>query len=362
MKKIISLMLSVIMLLSLCSVTAFAADSTVTLSLNNGDIDITETGYTQNDVTTPFTGKYIITGSRTSDTPLDISNNSKNHVTFDITLQNAFIKGDTWCTAVRITGTGSITLNITNIGTSTIRGYGHAALEVQADLDLDICIENETGANLTLANGYNNPQVYGSTGVNPTVTIDGTLVEGSGNPHTSHRLSKVLHKEATESQDGNIEFYRCTVCGLCFLDESGTKSIAKADTKLISGRDTSVKYDVDPTYTVTIPATVTLGETATIKAENVVVEENKQVTVKIAGTSGTDNAFTLSNGKTATIPYTVTNGDTTYAINDTVLAVNSAVADNGETTLKFNPPESVTYSGDYTGHITFTIAIEEVQP
>ena len=45
----------------------------------------------------------------------------------------------------------------------------------------------------------------------------------------------------------------------------------------VETKSTTVTYEVAPTYTVTIPATVALGETATIKAENVVVAKGKQV-------------------------------------------------------------------------------------
>ena len=53
-----------------------------------------------------------------------------------------------------------------------------------------------------------------------------------------------------------------------------------------SKRSATVEYNVDPTYTVTIPATVALGETATIKAENVVVTKGKQVEVALTNAKG----------------------------------------------------------------------------
>ncbi len=121
-----------------------------------------------------------------------------------------------------------------------------------------------------------------------------------------------------------------------------------------------ILYSTEPTYTVTIPATVKLGETATIKAENVVVDEGQQVNVKITATSEDDNSFKVTNGKTAKLNYTVTDNNKTYALGDAVLSVNPATADNGENTLTFTAPQDITYAGTYTGTITFTISVDDV--
>ena len=122
---------------------------------------------------------------------------------------------------------------------------------------------------------------------------------------------------------------------------------------------TQVKYSVNPTYTVTIPETVNLGDTAEIKAEDVVVDFGSQVEVALAGTSGENNAFQLKSAEGATLNYTVKNGDTEVHVGDTVLTVNPATATAGSTTLSFEKPESVRFSGDYAGTITFTISIEK---
>lgn len=132
------------------------------------------------------------------------------------------------------------------------------------------------------------------------------------------------------------------------------------DTVLKTG-STEVTYTVNPTYTVTIPATVTLGGTAVeVKAENVVVDRGKQVVVKLTGTSGTNNAFTVKTAEEAVLAYTVKNGDTVVDINDAVLAVNPGTANSGSTTLTFTAPTSITYAGTYTGTVTFTVSVDTV--
>ena len=124
-----------------------------------------------------------------------------------------------------------------------------------------------------------------------------------------------------------------------------------------SKRSVTIEYNVDPTYTVTIPATVALGETATIKAENVVVTKGKQVEVTLTNANG----FKVKTEQGAELGYTVTIDGDAVAENDTVLAVNPTSGKTGETTLKFVAPETAQFAGDYTGTIIFTIAVNTAE-
>ena len=118
----------------------------------------------------------------------------------------------------------------------------------------------------------------------------------------------------------------------------------------------NVTYTVAPTFTVTIPATVALGETATIKAENVVVPKGKQVEVSLTDANG----FVVTSAEGAEITYTVKNGETAVAEGDTVLAVNPKDGKTGSTTLSLVAPETIQYAGTYTGTVTFTVAVKDV--
>ena len=124
----------------------------------------------------------------------------------------------------------------------------------------------------------------------------------------------------------------------------------------LEAKSTTVTYEVAPTYTVTIPPTVALGETATIKAENVVVAKGKQVEVALTNANG----FTVATPQGAELGYTVKNGETTVNEGDTVLTVNPDNGKTGETTLTFTTPETVKFAGDYTGTVAFTIAVKNV--
>lgn len=131
----------------------------------------------------------------------------------------------------------------------------------------------------------------------------------------------------------------------------------------ITGADyiesTTITYSVAPTYTVTIPATVELGQTATISAENVVIEKGTQVEVSLTGTSEDDDTFKLKSQEGAELTYTVQNGNADVAVGDTVLTVNPDDSASGETTLSFIPPTGdIQFSGEYTGTVTFTVSVE----
>ena len=73
---------------------------------------------------------------------------------------------------------------------------------------------------------------------------------------------------------------------------------------------TNVSYNVDPSYTVSIPASVTLGDadvTADITASDVILEDGKQIKVELTSASNTasGSTFNAKNGDSA-VTYTIT--------------------------------------------------------
>lgn len=148
-----------------------------------------------------------------------------------------------------------------------------------------------------------------------------------------------------------------TLCGLMSTTAFAADIDQNSDPKAGS---TNVNYTVQPVYTVTIPSSVELGETATISAKDVVVASGKQVAVTLTGTSGDNNAFTLKSAEGAVISYTVQKDSQDVSLNDTVLTVNPKDGTTGSTTLSFIAPSSITYAGDYTGTVTFTISVADV--
>lgn len=132
---------------------------------------------------------------------------------------------------------------------------------------------------------------------------------------------------------------------------------------------TTVTYEVQPAYTVTIPATVAIdGDAVTVKAEGVKVPSGQQVVVKLTGTSETDNSFKVNSTEGASLTYEVKDSsNNTIALNAAVLTVNpdSATDGNGasgSTTLTFAlaSNQTVKYAGTYSGTVTFTVSVEAV--
>ena len=125
-------------------------------------------------------------------------------------------------------------------------------------------------------------------------------------------------------------------------------------------RGMNVTYTVDPTYTVTIPETVTIGAEGTektVSAEGVVVKKGQYVSVALAA----DNNFTVKTTEGAELTYTVTANGANVAAGGEILAVNPKDGKNGTTTLTFDIDESaIQYAGTYTGTATFTIAVKDV--
>ena len=108
-------------------------------------------------------------------------------------------------------------------------------------------------------------------------------------------------------------------------------------------------------YTVTIPANVELGKTATITAKGVTLPDGKKLNVKV----DKDSKFTVAlDGDT--VEYTVKNGETTVRPGDTVLTVSQST-DSASTDLTFSTPSSTTYSGTYQGTVTFTVSVDDKQ-
>jgi len=117
---------------------------------------------------------------------------------------------------------------------------------------------------------------------------------------------------------------------------------------------------VEPTYTVTIPPTVTIGTSGTsaeISAADVVVEKGQYVSVALAE----NNNFTVKTTEGAELTYTVTANGENVAAGGEILAVNPADGKTGSANITFDIDESaIQYAGTYTGSATFTIAVKDV--
>ena len=124
--------------------------------------------------------------------------------------------------------------------------------------------------------------------------------------------------------------------------------------------NTNVTYVVDPSYTVSIPAAVTLSGadvTADITASDVILEDGKQIKVDLTAASNTasGSTFNAKNGD-STVAYTIT-ADSAVAVGDTVATFTA----DGSKTLTFSAADksAATVAGAHTETLTFGISVED---
>ena len=120
---------------------------------------------------------------------------------------------------------------------------------------------------------------------------------------------------------------------------------------------TSKINDIDPMFTVTIPAQVKLGDTVEIGLSDVFLPERfSQVNIVLDSTSEEDDSFKLRNKNDSVIEYKITKDDTEVSVGDKLLSVSEG---SGTAQLKFSEPVvKASYAGSYTGTVTFSIAAE----
>ena len=146
-----------------------------------------------------------------------------------------------------------------------------------------------------------------------------------------------------------------TMSVTAFAAEIGTEANA-------SQGSTEVSFNVDPTYTVTIPATVELSK---VEVEGVVTYENDYTLTAQAGvrlkkgeyievTVASDFEMTTTEG--ATLDYTITAAGNTVTNNGIVAEFDTDKAEQTATIhIAANDPD---YAGEYKDTVTFTLEVK----
>ena len=236
----------------------------------------------------------------------------------------------------------------------------------EMDTNNTLLIPEGSELNINNITATNNGNVYvdgsltGTFGGTGNVYYPLTVVNASADGDLTDYNSKTYGKAG-----GEITLTPNTQLGQNFGEWISTPTVTVSDSNTFtmpnSALTITAQYVNAPTYTVTIPATVELGEEITISATGVNVVSGSQLEVKLTGTSEADNAFLLKTDEGAQLNYGITKDSTALVMGSTVLTVAGGTADNtGTANLGFVKQGSEAYAGAYKGTVTFTVSVEEV--
>lgn len=152
---------------------------------------------------------------------------------------------------------------------------------------------------------------------------------------------------------GGDKVYQTTPCTAGYSNQEGThKDHADIDE---NGQCTACGTQCIA-YTVTIPATVALGnektQTADITAQDITLPADKTLKVTVNGPF----TATLDGATDVSVDYTIEKDGTALTNNAPVLTADSSEASK-TTTLTFVKPDTAPYAGSYTGTVTFTVGV-----
>ena len=103
---------------------------------------------------------------------------------------------------------------------------GDASLSKDATIAADMALAIPEGASLTVPEGKTLTN-HGKVSVEGELNGLGTIICDG---HDGDKLRHVPAKDATTSEEGNIEYWRCDVCDKCFKDAAAENEITQAET------------------------------------------------------------------------------------------------------------------------------------
>lgn len=261
MKKWMALLLAC--LLCWCAVGAMA--ETVELEYRRGIIKLYPNGYTQRfnafQSHDAATTQYVITGTITGDSPLDIylvpygQAYATEDVVYNISFDGVKIQTLDGYTAIRIGATEkdkynehTVTLNLSNHGDSLVSAHGYAAIH-SPFYPVTVNIHNHSGS-LTLVDEKG---IYGAFNSNITLNVAGSKVTDGTNSllitDTEQSLTPVNGLEPTCDTDGNLKYWTCDKCHMCFLDANAERVTTREGVRLRAlGHDLQKVPAKAPTY------------------------------------------------------------------------------------------------------------------
>ena len=192
--------------------------------------------------------------------------------------------------------------------------------------------------------------VSGSGKVHYALTVTGGTAGGDVSTYKNQLYGKtggLVTLNATNVPVGQAAGWSCSDDTVTIADDAFTMPARKLTV--------TAQYTNAPSYTVTIPASVELGNTAEIQAENVNVVSGSRLVVRLSDANG----LKLTTQEGAEQLYTIKNGETSIKESDAVLTVAGGTANNsGTVSLDFAPDGEPKYAGVYTGTVMFNVSVE----
>lgn len=192
--------------------------------------------------------------------------------------------------------------------------------------------------------------VSGSGNVHYALTVTGGTAGGDVSTYKNQLYGKTggsVTLNATNVPVGQAAGWSCSDDTVTIANDAFTMPARKLTV--------TAQYTNAPSYTVTIPASVELGNTAEIQAENVNVVSGSQLVVRLSDADG----WKLKTPEGAEQLYTIKNGESIVAEDDAVLTVAGGTANNsGTVSLDFAPDGEPKYAGVYTGTVMFNVSVE----
>ena len=192
--------------------------------------------------------------------------------------------------------------------------------------------------------------VSGSGKVHYALTVTGGTAGGDVSTYKNQLYGKTggsVTLNATNVPVGQAAGWSCSDDTVTIANDAFTMPARKLTV--------TAQYTNAPSYTVTIPASVELGNTAKIQAEDVNVVSGSQLVVRLSNANG----LKLTTPEGAEQLYTIKNGETSIQESDAVLTVAGGTADNsGTVSLDFTPDGEPKYAGVYTGTVMFSVSVE----
>ena len=190
--------------------------------------------------------------------------------------------------------------------------------------------------------------------VNPDDASDKTVTWSSDNEEV-----------ATVDENGKVTAVKAGTANITATATNGTDDTA--DDKTATCAVTVNKAQIDPAYTITIPATVNLksSDPVEITASGVTLNEGQKIVVTLDGASNTASGSEFSvkdKSGESTVNYTIKAGDTDVAVGDKVAEFETKTGEQSATlTFTKDADSTPTFAGKHTETLTFGVKLETVK-